>query len=68
VDLPPGQSYGNVVACHVGLIGPPLRSGGTGQVLVLAENIAMADADALMAQPPRPRTLAQIYHRLSALS
>ena len=56
------------MACHVGLIGPPLRAGGTGQVLVLAENIAMADADALMAQPPRPRTLAQIYHRLSALS
>jgi len=68
VALPRGQGYGNVVACHVGLIGPPLRSGGTGQVLVLAENIAMADADALMAQPPRPRTLAQIYHPLSALS
>jgi len=68
IDLPRGQGYGNVVACHVGLIGPPLRWGGTGQVLVLAETIGMADADALMADPPHPTTLTQVHHRLHALS
>jgi len=62
--MPRGQGRGNVVACNVGMIGPPLRWAGTGEVLVLAGNIAMDIADALLTERPRPNTLADVVHRL----
>lgn len=64
VSLPRGEGRGNVVACNVGLMGPPVHWGGTGEVLVLAENIAMDQADDLMNEYPHPSTLAQVRERL----
>ncbi|MGZ4558985.1 MAG: hypothetical protein ACXVGB_10050, partial [Mycobacteriaceae bacterium] len=64
VSLPRGQGHGNIVACNVGMIGPPVHWGGTGEVLVLAENIAMDAADDRMAEHPRPSTLSEVRARL----